>query len=68
MVVHLKDRPNSTPLDLLAALMENEQNNMLANSHYPPATSGKPVGEHDIQITADPHIMQTNRTGMSTEE
>ena len=38
MVVHLKDCPNSTPLDLLAALMENKQN---ANAHYPPATSSK---------------------------
>ena len=41
MVVHLKDCPNSTPLDLLAALMENEQNDALANAHYPPATSTK---------------------------
>ena len=39
MVVHLKDHPNSTPLDLLAALMENEQqNDTLANARYPPAT------------------------------
>ena len=41
MVVHLKDRPNSTPLDLLAVLMENEQNDALANACYPPATSAK---------------------------
>ena len=41
MVVHLKDHPNSTPLDLLAALMENEQNDALANARYPPATSAK---------------------------
>ena len=41
MVVHLKDHPNSTPLDLLVALMENEQNDMLANTHYPLATSSK---------------------------
>ena len=41
MVVHLKDRPNSTPLDLFAALMENEQNDALANARYPPATSAK---------------------------
>ena len=41
MVVHLKDHPNFTPLDLLAALMENEQNDTLANAHYPPATSSK---------------------------
>ena len=43
MVVHLKDRPNSTPLDLLAALMENEQNDALANARYPPATSVKTI-------------------------
>ena len=41
MVVHLKDHPNSTPVDLLAALMENEQNDTLANACYPPATSAK---------------------------
>ena len=41
MVVHLKDRPNSTPLDLLTALMENGQNDTLANARYPPATSAK---------------------------
>ena len=41
MVVHLKDHPNSTPLDLLAALMENEQNDALANARYPPANSAK---------------------------
>ena len=40
MVVHLKDYPNSTPLDLLVALMENEQN-MLANTCYPLATPSK---------------------------
>ena len=41
MVVHLKDCPNSTTLDLLTALMENEQNDTLANARYPPATSAK---------------------------
>ena len=41
MVVHLKDHPNSTPLDFLAALMENEQNDALANARYPLATSTK---------------------------
>ena len=41
MVVHLEDRPNSTPLALLVALMENEQNDALANACYPPATSAK---------------------------
>ena len=41
MVVHLKDHPNSTLLDLLVALVENEQNDALANARYPPATSSK---------------------------
>ena len=41
MVVYLKDHPNSTPLDLLVALIENEQNDAFANTHYPPATSSK---------------------------
>ena len=44
MVVHLKDHSNSTPLELLAALMENEQNDMLTNAHYPAATSSKVSG------------------------
>ena len=33
------------PLDLLAALMEKEQNDMLANTRYPAATSSKTGGE-----------------------
>ena len=63
MVVHLKDRPNSTPLDLLTALMENEQNDALANARYPPATSAKTTagachtdhsqGPHAIWISQD---------------
>ena len=42
IMVQMKDCPNSMPLDLLAALMENEQNNILANMCYPAATSSKP--------------------------
>ena len=45
MVVHLKNCPNSTPLDLLAVLMENEENDALANAHYPPTTSTKTTAE-----------------------
>ena len=44
MVVHLKDDLNSTPVDLLAALMENEQNDILTNTRYPAATSSKMSG------------------------
>ena len=58
MVVHLKDRPNSTPLDLLAALMENEQNDTLANARYPPATSSKmTAGERHTDHPRAPHHM-----------
>ena len=58
MVVHLMDRPNSTPLDLLAALMENKQNNALANACYPPATSSKmTAGVHHTDHSRAPHHM-----------
>ena len=58
MVVQLKDHPNSTPLDLLAALMENEQNDALANARYPPATSLKTTaGGHHTDHPRAPHHM-----------
>ena len=58
MVVHLKDRPNSTPLDLLAALMENEQNDALANARFPPATSAKTTtGVHHTDHSRALHHM-----------
>ena len=58
MVVHLKDRPNSTPLDLLVALMENEQNDALANACYPPATSTKTTaGACHTDYSQAPHHM-----------
>ena len=63
MVVHLKDCPNSTPLDLLAALMENEQNDMLGNAHYPPATSAKTAagGHHADHPRASCHLDKQDR-------
>ena len=39
MVVHLKDQPHTTPLDLLRALLEQEENYALTCTHYPPSTS-----------------------------
>ena len=33
MVVHLKDQPHTTPLDLLKALLEQEENNTLMHVH-----------------------------------
>ena len=35
MVVHLKDQPHTTPLDLLRALLEQEENDALTRTRYP---------------------------------
>ena len=42
MVVHLKDQPYTTPLDLLRVLLEQEENDALTRTHYPPSTSARP--------------------------
>ena len=42
MVVHLKDQPHSTPLDLLRALLEPEENDALTCTSYPPSTLSRP--------------------------
>ena len=42
MVVHLKDQPHTTPLDLLRALLQQEENDALTCTHYPPSTSARP--------------------------
>ena len=39
LVVHLKDQPHTTPLDLLRALLKQEENDALTHTHYPPSTS-----------------------------
>ena len=49
MVVHLKDQPHTTPLDLLRALLEQEENNALTRTHYPPSTSTRP--SHPQKLT-----------------
>ena len=41
MVVHLKDQPHTTPLDLLKALLEQEENDTLMRTQYPPSTSSR---------------------------
>ena len=41
MVVHLKDQPHTTPLDLLKALLEQEENDALMHTRYPPSTSSR---------------------------
>ena len=42
MVVHLKDQLHTTPLDLLKALLEQEENDALTHTHYPLSTSARP--------------------------
>ena len=41
MVVHLKDQPHTTPLDLLRVLLEQEENDTLTHTRYPPSTSAR---------------------------
>ena len=41
MVVHLKDQPHTTPLDLLRALLEQEENDTLTHTRYPLSTSAR---------------------------
>ena len=38
MVVHLKDKHHTTPLDLLKALLEQEENDTQTRTRYPPST------------------------------
>ena len=59
MVVHLKDQPHTTPLDLLRALLEQEENDTLTCTHYPMSTlsrtsqSSKPAEHHHQQPPAE---------------
>ena len=57
MVVHLKDQPHTT--DLLKALLEQEENDALTCTQYPPSTSSrtsqplKPVERYHRQLPAE---------------
>ena len=42
MVVHLKDQPHTTPLDLLKVLLEQAENDALTRTCYPLSTSSRP--------------------------
>ena len=42
MVVHLKDQPHTTPLDLLRALLEQKENDALTRTHYHLSTLTRP--------------------------
>ena len=43
MMMHLKDQPHTTPLDLLRVLLEQEENDALMRIWYPPSTSARPT-------------------------
>ena len=49
MVVHLKDQPHTTPLDLLRVLLEQEENDTLTHTRYPLSTSSRP--SHPRKLT-----------------
>ena len=59
MVVHLKDQPHTTPLDLFRALLEQEENDALTCTQYPPSTSArsthppKPAERYHRHLPAD---------------
>ena len=53
MVIHLKDQPHTTPLDLLRVLLEQEENDALTRTHYPPSTSTRP--SHPQKLTEHYH-------------
>ena len=53
MVVHLKDQPHTTPLVLLRALLEQEENDALTCTHYPPSASSRP--SHPQKLTENYH-------------
>ena len=59
MVVHLKDQPHTTPLDLLRVLLEQEENDALTCTWHPPSTSArlthppKPMERYHRQPPAD---------------
>ena len=42
MVVHLKDQPHTTPLDLLRALLEQAENDAMTCTRYPQLMSARP--------------------------
>ena len=52
-MVHLKDQPHTTPLDLLRALLEQEENDALTRTHYPLSTSTRP--SHPQKLTEHYH-------------
>ena len=82
MVVHLKDQPHTTPLDLLKALLEQEENNALMRTWYPPSMSSRtsqpskpaehyhrqpPVEKRNDGYTVRPAQLDADQTEMAPE-
>ena len=66
MVVHLKDQPHTTPLDLLRALLEQEKD-ALTRTHYPPSTSARPSHPQSQQsITTDSRLLRKGMTDIQS--
>ena len=59
MVVHLKDQPHTIPLDLLKALLEQAENDVMTRTLYPQSTSAqsnplpKPAELYHRKLQAD---------------
>ena len=67
MVVHLKDQPHTTPLDLLRALLEQEENDASTCTHYPPSTSARPRHPpKPADITTDSHLPRKEMTDIQS--
>ena len=60
MVVHLKDQPHTTPLDLLRVLLEQEENDALTHTRYPPPTSAR--------LTHTPKLLERYHRQPSTDK
>ena len=60
MVVHLKDQPHTTPLDLLRVLLEQEENDALTHTRYPPSTS--------VRSTQPPKLVERYHRQLPTDK
>ena len=67
MVVHLKDQLHTTPLDLLRVLLEQEENDTLTRTHYPPSTSARPSHPQSQQsVTTDSRLPRKEMTDIQS--
>ena len=66
MVVHLKNQPHTTPLDLLKALLEQEENDALTHTRYPPPTSSRTSQPSKPAERYHRHMLAEKRTDSYT--